>query len=90
MTAPSFRAFVADTKGEGNQRGVTTRTTDDLPSDGVLVEVRWSSVNYKDGLASTPKGRVARISPIIPGIDLGKVTMVVALHFVVEDLRLVG
>jgi putative YhdH/YhfP family quinone oxidoreductase len=27
-------------------------------------------VNYKDALASTPDGRVARISPLIPGIDL--------------------
>jgi putative YhdH/YhfP family quinone oxidoreductase len=42
---------------------------DDLP-DGVLVEVHWSSVNYKDALASTPAGKVARISPMVPGIDL--------------------
>ena len=73
MTASSFRAFLADTKGEAVQRGVATRTRDDLPSDGVLVEVHWSSVNYKDGLASTPAGRVARISPIVPGIDLAGV-----------------
>ena len=39
----------------------------------MLVEVHWSSVNYKDGLASTPTGRVARISPIVPGIDLAGV-----------------
>ena len=73
VTASSFRAFLADTKGEAVQRGVATRTRDDLPSDGVLVEVHWSSVNYKDGLASTPAGRVARISPIVPGIDLAGV-----------------
>lgn len=42
-------------------------TTDDLADDGVLVEVHWSSVNYKDGLASTPTGKVARISPMVPG-----------------------
>lgn len=48
-------------------------STDDLPSDGVLVEVHWSSVNYKDGLASTPTGKVARISPMVPGVDLAGV-----------------
>jgi putative YhdH/YhfP family quinone oxidoreductase len=42
---------------------------DDLP-DGALIDVQWSSVNYKDALASTPAGKVARISPIVPGIDL--------------------
>ena len=45
-------------------------SVDALPSDGVLIEVRWSSVNYKDALASTPEGRVARISPLVVGIDL--------------------
>jgi acrylyl-CoA reductase (NADPH) len=68
-----FRAFQAVTDGDAVDRGVTTMTTDDLPDDGVLVEVHWSSVNYKDGLASTPTGRVARISPIVPGVDLAGV-----------------
>ena len=42
----------------------------DLPPGAVLVRVAWSSVNYKDGLASVPDGRVARTLPLIPGIDL--------------------
>ena len=46
---------------------------DDLPADGVLVEIHWSSVNYKDGLAASPTGKVARISPIVPGVDLAGV-----------------
>ncbi len=49
---------------------MTTLDVSDLPPDGALVEVRWSSVNYKDGLAASPTGRVARISPLVPGIDL--------------------
>jgi putative YhdH/YhfP family quinone oxidoreductase len=68
-----FRAFQAVTDGDAVERGVTTLTTDDLPDDGVLIDVHWSSVNYKDGLASTPTGRVARISPIVPGVDLAGV-----------------
>ena len=73
MSDVSFRAFQAVTDGEAVERGVVTMSVDELPADGVLVEVRWSSVNYKDGLASIPTGRVARISPIVPGVDLAGV-----------------
>ncbi len=69
MRTSAFRAFMAETVGETPQRGVATMEVSDLP-DGVPIEVRWSSVNYKDALASSPKGKVARISPIVPGIDL--------------------
>ncbi|MDO8361541.1 MAG: acryloyl-CoA reductase, partial [Actinomycetota bacterium] len=75
MTSDSFRAFRANTSGESIERGVVTMTTDELPADGVLVEVHWSSVNYKDGLASTPSGKVARVSPMVPGIDLAGVLL---------------
>lgn len=73
MSIEEFRAFRAVTDGEATDRGVGTMSASELPEDGVLVEVHWSSVNYKDGLASTPSGRVARISPIVPGIDLAGV-----------------
>ncbi|MHB8400132.1 MAG: acrylyl-CoA reductase family protein, partial [Candidatus Limnocylindrales bacterium] len=42
----------------------------ELPPGEVTVRVAWSSVNYKDGLAAIAEGRVARVSPLIPGIDL--------------------
>lgn len=73
MSVDSFRAFRAVTDGDVTDRGVVEMTADELPDDGVLVEVHWSSVNYKDGLASTPTGKVARISPIVPGVDLAGV-----------------
>jgi acrylyl-CoA reductase (NADPH) len=41
-----------------------------LPDGDVEVRVDWSSVNYKDGLATIAGGKVARINPLIPGIDL--------------------
>ena len=72
MSSESFRAFRAATDGEAIDRGVVTMSADELP-EGALVEVHWSSVNYKDGLASIPKGQVARISPMVPGIDLAGV-----------------
>lgn len=68
--AETFRAFTATTADGNVERAVTELSIDDLPADGVLIAVECSSVNYKDALAASPKGRVARISPLIPGIDL--------------------
>ena len=65
-----IRAFVA-TKGEdGVDRGLGTIGPDELGEGDVVVRVACSSVNYKDALATIPKGQVARISPLVPGIDL--------------------
>jgi acrylyl-CoA reductase (NADPH) len=66
----TFAAFTAEKTDDGFRRGVTELTLDDLPDGDVVVDVEWSSVNYKDHLAATEKGRVARISPLVPGIDL--------------------
>ena len=64
------RAFLA-TKGEdGVDRGLGTIPSSELGEGDVVVRVAWSSVNYKDALATIPKGQVARISPLVPGIDL--------------------
>jgi acrylyl-CoA reductase (NADPH) len=41
-----------------------------LPAGNVLVRVEYSSLNYKDGLAVTGKGKVAKSYPWVPGIDL--------------------
>jgi acrylyl-CoA reductase (NADPH) len=66
----SFRAFVVDRLEDRVERGVRAFASEDLPAGEVLVRVGWSSVNYKDGLAARFDGKVARISPLIPGIDL--------------------
>jgi acrylyl-CoA reductase (NADPH) len=42
----------------------------DLPNHDVLVEVAYSTLNYKDGLAVAGKGRIARRLPMVAGIDL--------------------
>jgi acrylyl-CoA reductase (NADPH) len=43
--------------------------TEALPEGDTLVRVRWSSLNYKDGLAITGKSPVVRKFPMVPGID---------------------
>ncbi len=76
MTAipATFRAYVAEKLERDGapavERGVREFAETDLPPGEVEIRVTWSSVNYKDGLATRPDGKVARISPLIPGIDL--------------------
>ena len=41
-----------------------------LPQEDVKVQVHYSSLNYKDGLAISGKGKIIRDFPMIPGIDL--------------------
>lgn len=65
-----FAAFTATRDGDEVRREVTTWRRDDLGDGEVTIRVAWSSVNYKDALATIPKGQVARVSPLIPGIDL--------------------
>jgi acrylyl-CoA reductase (NADPH) len=65
-----MRAFVAEKGEDGVTRGLRDLEIGDPGEGDVLVKVAWSSVNYKDALATIEKGQVARISPLIAGIDL--------------------
>src|SRR4026209_1521297 len=66
----TFRAYVAERPDDRAERGIRECTEPDLPPGEVEIRVEWSSVNYNDGLATIFDGKVARISPLIPGIDL--------------------
>jgi len=57
-----------------------------LPDGDVQIAVEYSGINYKDALAITPKGGVAREYPLIPGIDVaGTVTSSSSSEFAVGD-----
>ena len=77
MSDPStetFRAFVAD-HDAGVESAVRDMTNADIAEGDVSIGIEWSSLNYKDGLASIPEGKVARRSPLIAGVDMaGQVT----------------
>lgn len=45
----------------------------DLPEGDVLVDVKYSTLNYKDGLAITGMGPVVRSFPMVPGVDFAGV-----------------
>jgi acrylyl-CoA reductase (NADPH) len=77
MTRPEgpFPAFVVAHHPDRVERGVRMLTSGDLPEAAVTVRVAYSSVNYKDALAATFEGKVARIDPLVPGIDLAGVVV---------------
>lgn len=62
----SFQALVA----HEDRVAFESITDDDLPKNGVLVDVAYSSLNYKDALAVTRRGRIVRRFPMVLGIDL--------------------
>lgn len=47
----------------------------ELSPGGVVIEVHYSSINYKDALAATGKGKILRRSPLIGGMDASGVVV---------------
>jgi acrylyl-CoA reductase (NADPH) len=64
----SFPAIIATEKGAPATLGEVPESA--LPEGDVTVDVHWSSLNYKDGLAVTGRGPVIRSFPMVCGIDL--------------------
>ena len=65
-----FRAFRIHNDESGYRAGIETMDTGALSPGEVLVKVAYSSVNYKDALAGTGKGRILRTYPLNGGIDV--------------------
>ncbi|WP_283163309.1 oxidoreductase [Sporolactobacillus mangiferae] len=65
-----FHAFVVNKQDQLFTQKIQELTLDDLPEEDVLIHVCYSSINYKDGLAATPDGRIVNAYPFVPGIDL--------------------
>jgi len=67
----TFKALMLTQDDAGKTIAEVRELTDaDLPAGDVLVAVDYSSLNYKDGLAVTGKGKIVRTWPMVPGIDL--------------------
>jgi len=72
----SFRALLVEKQDDGSfTRGVVERSVDDLPAGELLVDVAYSSLNYKDGLSATGNPGVSRNFPHTPGIDVAGVVL---------------
>ena len=65
-----IRAIVARENDSRSRGAVEEISIDDLPENNVLVRVHFSTVNYKDALAVTGRGKICRFFPMVCGIDL--------------------
>ncbi|UTR13046.1 acryloyl-CoA reductase [Evansella sp. LMS18] len=65
----SFKALVLDKVNDQTNLEIKQLTLDDLPEGEVTIKVKYSSVNFKDGIVAV-QGQLVETTPLIPGIDL--------------------
>jgi acrylyl-CoA reductase (NADPH) len=71
---------------EGQTVAVQQIEDTQLPDGDVSIDVEYSTINFKDGLAITGASPVVRSFPMVPGIDLaGRVTASDSADFKVGD-----
>ena len=86
MGMDSFRALVARAHDDTITAAIETLDATDLQPGDVTIRIAYSSVNYKDALALTPRGGVVREYPLVPGIDLtGEVVESTSAEFAAGD-----
>jgi len=66
----TFKAFRINNDAEGYCSGIENINIDDLSEGDVVIRGEWSSINYKDALAATGKGKILRKYPLVGGIDV--------------------
>ena len=69
MIPKQFRAFRIHSDKAGHRAGIEHTSLDALSAGEVVIKAAWSSVNYKDALAGSGKGRILREPTLIGGID---------------------
>lgn len=66
----NFKAMlVTEYEKEGYKTSIVDRQLEDLPEGDLLIEVKYSSLNYKDALSSIGNKGVTKKYPHTPGID---------------------
>src|SRR5712671_6651208 len=68
-----FRALVLKNTNGTVRAAVKELPLSSLPEGDVLISVAYSSMNYKDALAVTSRGKIVRRFPMVPGIDFAGV-----------------
>ena len=70
MASKKFKAMVVQETPDGKYiRQITDKSLDELPKGEVLINVQYSSLNYKDGLSATGHRGVTKNYPHTPGVD---------------------
>jgi acrylyl-CoA reductase (NADPH) len=67
---PTFKAYLTTQEGKTSKTQLVDFSVDQLDAGEVLINVDYSTVNYKDALSATGAGRIIRRFPCIGGIDL--------------------
>ncbi|MBB6599393.1 YhdH/YhfP family quinone oxidoreductase [Luteimonas sp. MC1825] len=71
MTIPGrFNAFRIHNDDAGYRSGIEQVGVDDLAAGEIVIRAAYSSVNFKDALAGTGKGKILRRFPLVGGIDV--------------------
>ncbi|MGN7725291.1 YhdH/YhfP family quinone oxidoreductase [Luteimonas sp. 22616] len=71
MTIPTdFNAFRIHSDDAGYRSGIERISLGDLAPGEIVIRVAHSSVNFKDALAGTGKGKILRRFPLVGGIDV--------------------
>jgi NADPH2:quinone reductase len=65
-----FRAFRIHSPAGGEDARLETITLDDLSDGDVVIRGEYSSINFKDALAGTGKGKILRTYPLVGGVDV--------------------
>ena len=66
----NFPAFRIHNDAHGYRAGIEAIALDDLSPGELVIKAAYSSVNYKDALAGTGKGKILRSFPLNGGIDV--------------------
>jgi acrylyl-CoA reductase (NADPH) len=75
-TNRSFRALlVEESENKGFSKSIVTRSVSDLPDNELLIEVHYSSLNYKDAMSASGNKRISQHFPHTPGIDAAGVVI---------------
>jgi len=70
MVPTSFKAFRIFDDENGHRSEIVEQNINEQSAGDVVIQVAWSSVNYKDALAGTGKGKILRQFPLNGGIDV--------------------
>jgi len=72
----TFKALVVEETSEGTfAKNIQERHVSDLPDNDLLIEVHYSSLNYKDAMSASGNKSITKNYPHTPGIDAAGVVV---------------
>jgi acrylyl-CoA reductase (NADPH) len=69
MSDQTFNAMMLREEDKKTRAAIEKLSFDALPGEDTLVKIEYSTINFKDALAVTGKGKIVKTWPLVPGID---------------------